>query len=259
VGWFAMRHGAMSLFGPNQEPVPARGQWFVTTHWSVVVAAGRPDSPQVIEALEKLCRTYWYPLYAYVRRRGKNAHDAEDLTQAFFERLLEKNYIADARRERGRFRCFLLSAFNHFLADEWGRTHAAKRGGDATFVSLDAQDAEERYKLEPADETDAEKLFHRRWALTLLETVVGQLRAELAAAGKGQQFDVLQGFLMGDKPGVSYGEAAARLNMSEGAARVAVHRLRQRCRQLFRDQIAHTVSGPAEVEDEIRHMFAVLS
>ena len=236
-----------------------RQEWFATTHWSVVLAAGETASPQAAQALEKLCRAYWYPLYAYLRRRGYGEQDAQDLTQGFFARLLERNDLEAVGRQKGKFRSFLLAALNHFLSDEWDRERAQKRGGGQTFISLDDQTAEERYRLEPADELNPEKIYERRWALTLLEQVLRQLEAEFAATGKRQLFEQLKVFLLEDKGVGSYADTAARLEMTEGALRVAVHRLRQRYGELFRDEIAHTVARPEEIEEEVRHLLSVLS
>ena len=232
---------------------------FRTTHWSVVLAARDQGSPQTAAALEKLCRAYWYPLYAYVRRRGYGEQDAQDLTQGFFARLVEKNYLQAVGQQKGKFRSFLLAALNHFVSDEWDRARAEKRGGRQTFISLDDHTAEERYRQEPADELNPEKIYERRWALTLLDQVLGQLEAEFAATGKRQLFEQLKVFLLEDKGVGSYAETAARLEMTEGALRVAVHRLRQRYGELFRDEIAHTVARPEEIEEEVRHLLRVLS
>ena len=248
----------MSSDDQSPKKAPERDQWFATTRWSVVLAAGAHDSPQAAEALEQLCRTYWYPLYAYVRRRGHEPEDAKDLTQAFFARLLEKHYLADVDPRRGKFRSFLLASLNHFLADEWGRAQAQKRGGGHTIISLDDASTEDRFRLEPVDELDAEKIFERRWTLTVLEQTTTRLRAEFVSADKVRQFEQLQEFLLGDK-GSSYADAAAHLQMSEGAVRVAVHRMRLRFRELFREEIAHTVATEGEIEEEIQHMFAVLA
>ncbi|MEK7675189.1 MAG: sigma-70 family RNA polymerase sigma factor [Verrucomicrobiota bacterium] len=232
---------------------------FATTHWSVVLAAQAAHTPQAAKALEKLCRTYWYPLYAYVRREGSSALDAQDLTQEFFARLLEKNYLGQVAREKGKFRSFLLAALRHFLADQRDRARAVKRGGGADCISLDAQTAEERYRLEPADELNPEKIYERRWAMTLLDQVLRHLEAEFAATGKRPLFEHLKVFLLDEKGVGSYAETAARLEMTEGALRVAVHRLRQRYGELFRNEIAHTVARPDEIEEEVRHLLRVLS
>jgi RNA polymerase sigma-70 factor (ECF subfamily) len=239
---------------------PLRTQsYFATTHWSVVLNAGQAASPQAITALEQLCRTYWYPLYAFVRRKGHSPHDAQDLTQAFFARLLEKNYLAQADRERGRFRTFLLAALTHFLADEWDKAQRLKRGGGREIVSFDAVSAEERYQMEPLEHLDAAKLYERRWVTTLFEKVLARLEQEFRDSGKGKLFDQLKGSLLAEQAGPSYGELSAPLGLTEDAVKQAVHRMRRRYRELFREEIAQTVAGPREVEDELRHIFAVLS
>lgn len=217
------------------------------------------DSPQSHQALETLCRNYWYPLYAYVRRQGHSAHDAQDLTQAFFARLLEKNYLADVQREKGRFRSFLLASLKHFLANEWDREQALKRGGGRRLIALDEDSAESRYKLEPKDEASADKIYERRWALTLLDQVLAKLRGEFEKDGKLNQFETLKQYLSAGRTSVSYAQAAHKLGMNEGAIKVAVHRLRKRYRELLRAEIAQTVATASEIEAEIRYLFAALS
>jgi RNA polymerase sigma-70 factor (ECF subfamily) len=224
----------------------------------VVLAAGQLDAPKAGEALEKLCRTYWYPLYAYVRREGFGAADAQDLVQEFFARLLAKNYLAQVGPQKGKFRSFLLAALRHFLSDHRDRAKAAKRGGGAEVLSLDAREAEERYRLEPVDRMDAQKIFERRWAMTLLEQALSRLRDESVVAGKAERFDRLRDFVAGDSD-VSCREAAAQLGQSESAVKSAVHRLRQRYRELVREEIAQTVADPAEIEAEIRYLITVMS
>jgi RNA polymerase sigma factor (sigma-70 family) len=236
----------------------AGAECFATTHWSVVLTAQDRDSTRAEAALAWLCRTYWYPLYAYVRRQGHSPEDAQDLTQEFFARLLAKNYLGDVDRGKGRFRSFLLAALKHFLANEWDRAQAAKRGGGQRPISLDDTDAEARYRAEPADTLSADKIFERRWALTLLEKVLERLRHEYALAGKAELYEELKECLTGCKASARYAELGTRLGLSEGAVKVAVHRLRQRYRALLRQEIAQTVSSPAEIEDEIRHIIAVL-
>jgi RNA polymerase sigma-70 factor (ECF subfamily) len=232
---------------------------FVTTHWSLVLAAGRTDTTRAQDALAKLCQTYWYPLYAYVRRRGFSPHDAEDLTQGFFAQLLHGNHLEKAQRERGRFRGFLLASLNHFISDEWDRMRAKKRGGGQAPISLNAEAAESRYRLEPPDTLTAERTYERRWALTLLDTVLQALEREHELAGKRAPFDELRFCLTGERSKLPYAELAVRLGMSEAAVKVAVYRLRQRYRELLRAEIANTVSSPEEVEDELQHLFAVLA
>jgi RNA polymerase sigma factor (sigma-70 family) len=232
---------------------------FVTTRWSVVVAAQCRDSPGAAQALEHLCQAYWYPLYAHVRRAGHSPADAEDLTQAFFARLLAKDWLAVAERERGRFRSFLLGALKHFLANEWDKARAQKRGGHLQIVSLDAPAGEDRLQHEAVAAGSPDREFDRRWVLALLDTVLGRLADEYRAAGKATQFERLKPALGGDRSEVDYALLSQELAMSEGAARVAVHRLRQRYRELLRDEIAQTVATADEVETELRHLFAALS
>jgi RNA polymerase sigma-70 factor (ECF subfamily) len=233
-------------------------EYFATTHWSVVLTAQRNDSTRAHAALSHLCRAYWYPLYAFVRRQGYSAHDAQDLTQEFFTRLLAKNYLAVVARERGKFRSFLLGSLKHFLANEWNRAQAAKRGGGREIISLDETDAEGRYALEPADDSTAEKIFERRWATTLLDQVVARLRDEYVRAEKTELYETLKNCLTVESRTVPYAELAARLSTTEGAIKVAVHRLRARYREALRDEIAQTVSSAEEVEEELRHLFAGL-
>ena len=232
-----------------------QGTLFATTRWSVVLTAGA-GSAAAGDALGTLCRAYWYPLYAFVRRKGNSPHDAQDLTQAFFARLLERGWLNQAVPERGRFRTFLLAAMDHFLINEWQAARAQKRGGGATPVSLD-DDGEARYLREPADAMTAEKVFDRRWALTLLDRVLARLGAEMTALGKAAQFEALKFCLGGEKR--AYAEVARILGMSEGAVKVAVHRLRERYRALIRAEIAETVASPAEIDAEMRDLFAALS
>jgi DNA-directed RNA polymerase specialized sigma24 family protein len=233
----------------------ARGDVFATTHWTAVLAAGRRSTPQANVALEELCRTYWFPLYAYVRRRGHAREDAQDLTQAFFARFLEKNYLEGLSGERGKFRAFLLASLNHFLANEWDRARRQKRGGGLAALSLDWQDADTRYQIDPADNLSPDKLYDRVWAVTLLERVLARLRAESNADGKALAFEKLKPFLTAGKAAIPYAEAATALGVSEAAARVAVHRLRRRYRELLRDEIGQTLSDPAQVEEEMRSLF----
>ena len=232
---------------------------FTTTHWSVVLAARDNTSAQAGAALAELCRTYWYPLYAFVRRKGHSQHDAQDSTQAFFARLLEKNYVAQADRGRGRFRSFLLTAFTHFLADEWDKARRVKRGGGREMISFDAVSAEQRYRLEPIDPLDPAKLYERRWVTTLFDKVLVRLEEEFRDAGKSERFDALKSSLLAEPDGPSYADLGTQLGLSESVVKQAVHRMRRRYRELFRGEIAQTVSGPDELEDELKHIFAVLS
>jgi RNA polymerase sigma-70 factor (ECF subfamily) len=225
----------------------------------VVLAAGGGDEARAHAALARLCQTYWYPLYAFVRRRGYGPEDAQDLTQGFFAHLLERHGLARANPGRGRFRSFLLASLRHFLANERERATARKRGGGRTLVPWDAASAETRYGLEPADPVTPETVFERNWALALLEQVLKRLEKEQAAAGKAVQFNHLRDFLMGDLEAPSYAELASVLGTGADALRATVHRLRLRFRALLREEVAHTLHTPVEVEEEIRHLFAVLS
>ena len=222
------------------------------------MAAGDTKSPQAKEALEKLCRAYWHPLYAYVRRKGYNPDAAQDLTQEFFSRLLARNYLSVADRNKGKFRSFLLGSLEHFLAREWTKAHAQKRGGGQPLFSLDEMDAENRYLREPIHELTAEKIFDRRWATTLLDQAMARLREECLATHKGDLFERVEGFLSGEKGEASYADVGAALNMSEGAIKVAVHRLRQRYGELVRAEIAQTVTDPKQADEELHYLFAVL-
>jgi RNA polymerase sigma-70 factor (ECF subfamily) len=242
----------------DEEPQPGRDGDFCTTHWSVVLAAGRNDTTHARAALEKLCQSYWYPLYVFVRRSGHSPHDAEDLVQSFFTLCIEKNYLGGADQSKGRFRSFLLIALKRFLANEWDKARTLKRGGGASAISLDALTAEQRYALEPVERLSADRLFERRWALTLLDKVLVRLREEQAVAGQLEAFEVLKDSLTGSGS-APYAELAERLGKSEGAVKVAVHRLRQRYRELLETEIANTVASPEEVAEERRYLLSVLT
>lgn len=248
----------MASLQPAERPPRTGGNIFATTHWSVVLAAGRGSSPESADALERLCRAYWYPLYAYVRRRGFNPHDAQDLTQEFFARFVERNYLTGVDREKGKFRSFLLASMNHFLANERDKANAQKRGGRQTFISWDNESAEKRYREEPLGATSPESIFEQRWALAVLNQALGRLRDEFRAADKADQFELLKVFLEGETQPGDYTGLAAQLEMTAGAAAVAVHRLRLRYRELVRSEIAETVACRADVEDEMRHLFKVI-
>lgn len=235
------------------QPGPAQ---FPPTLWSIVLKAGGQRSAEAEQALAQLCGTYWYPIYAYLRRRGKTTHDAQDLTQGFFYHLLNKDALARVRPDKGKFRSFLLTSLQHYLIDEWQRSQASKRGGGMNIVSLDAEMAEHRYASEPADPVDADLLFEHRWAITLLEEALRRLEDE--QKGQRGRFEKLQMFLTGEPQGVSYAEIAAGLGMSEGAVKVAVLRLRQRYRALLRDEIAKTVADESQVDEEMRHLLTIL-
>jgi RNA polymerase sigma-70 factor (ECF subfamily) len=227
------------------------------TRWTVVLAAARQDdAAPAMRALTELCQTYWPPLYAYIRRQGRDAHEAEDLTQEFFARLLAKNYLADADPGKGKFRSFLLASLKHFLANERDRAGAQKRGGGRTILALDGLSDAERNQIEPLDALSPDKAFDRQWAHTLLDHALKRLRAEYAAAGREPFFDALKQFLTGDAPAQSHAAIGAQCAMSEGAVKVAVHRLRRRYRELLREEVAQTVADPAQIEPEIRDLFA---
>ncbi len=230
---------------------------FLTTRWSMVLTARDKVSPGAAGALESLCQAYWYPLYVFVRRQGHPAHDAQDLTQEFFARLLEKDYLQSAARDKGRFRTFLVVAMKRFLCNEWDRLRTQKRGGALLHVSLDAGLAESRYRDEAA-EMPADQVFERRWALTLLEQAMARLRADYEESGRQAEFGHLKQHLTAARGEVSYRDIATELQMTEGAARVALHRLRKRFRAIFREEIAGTVSSPGEVDEEMRYVVSVL-
>ncbi len=232
---------------------PAR---FATTHWSVVLAAGDPEAPGSRAALAALCAAYWYPLYAHVRRQGHPADRAQDLTQEFFARLLEKDFLKGVDRGRGRFRSFLLACLRHFLSNEYDREAAQKRGGGRTLLPIDPEAAEARYRRESAAAGSPEKLFERRWAVALLDQALARLRQEFTEGGRGPLFDALKVFLTGDRPPTTHEQVATRLGMTAEAVKVAAHRLRRRYRELLREEIARTVDDPADVDGEIRDLFA---
>lgn len=237
---------------------PASHRTFATTQWSVVIAAGRESSPDSREALAALCWTYWAPLYAYVRRRVPDVNEAQDLTQAFFAELLEKNYVGQADQQRGQFRGFLLTAFQHFLSKEWEKARAQKRGGGKVAIPLDFRSVDSSFRIEPTGGLTAEQLYDREWAIALLGKIMERLEAEFQQAGKAEQFQELKAFLIGDRSVRTYAEAAKRLQLSEEAARKAASRMRRRYRELLRDEIAETVSGPEAVDNEIRKLFSSL-
>ena len=240
---------------------PARGAGsaqFTTTHWSVVLEAARPESAGSVEAFARLYRDYWYPLYAYIRRRGRSPHEAEDLTQGFFVTLLERERLRGLERGGGRFRSFLLKALQNFLANEWDRACARKRGGGCPVVPLDDVDAESRFLADPAT-VAPEASFDRDWAFAVLDPVMQNLEAELRAAGKQRLLHQLRPHLQGDRNGRPYAEIAADLGMSEGAVKVTVHRLRQRYGELLRAELARTVGNDAEIADELHHLIKIVS
>ena len=223
-----------------------------------MLAAGHTKSPESSEALEKLCQTYWYPLYAYIRRKGYTADDAQDLTQEFFARLLARNYLSVADRNKGKFRSFLLGSLEHFLAREWTKAHAQKRGGGHSHFSLNELDAENRYLLEPSHDLTAKKMFDWRWAVTVLDQAMAQLRHECMSNNKGDLLSKVECLLSGEKGEASYAQVAAELNMGEGAIKMAVLRLRRRYGELIRAEIAQTVTTPEEADEELQFLFSVL-
>lgn len=240
---------------PSNPSCTAPGDIFATTHWTVVLAAGRGADPRARAALEELCRTYWFPLYAFIRRQGRTREDAEDLTQAFFARFLKENYLTSLDSERGKFRAFLLTALKHFLANEWDKSQRQKRGGGAPHLSLDWQTADRQFQVAAANELNPDRAFDREWAMALLARVIDRLRAECVSEGKEILFSQLKAFLTADEGEASYVDAARNLGMTETAVRVAVHRLRKRYRQLLRDEISQTLADPRQVDEELAALF----
>ncbi len=234
------------------------GGAFATTLWSVVAAAGQASDSAAQPALEQLCRSYWYPLYAHVRRRGYSREDAEDLTQAFFARLLTHQSLSVADPSRGRFRCFLLAGLNHFLANEWDKARAEKRGGGGSHLSFDTATGEQLYDREVSRELNAEELYERAWALQFLDQVRARLRHTYAEAGKADRFEALERFLPGEESPPSYARAAAQLGVPEGTLKAEVHRLKRQYGDLLREEVAHTVACPDEIDDELRYLIQVL-
>lgn len=232
---------------------------FATTSWTQVLAAREAPSSESRQAFEGLCSAYWYPLYAFVRRQGHGPEESRDLTQGYFAQLLEKGYLEDFDPSLGRFRVFLKASVKNYLSKERDKARAWKRGGQARIISLDSNEVEGRYRYEPVDRLTPEEIFERRWALTILERVLGRLRLELEEADHGQEFEKLKGYLTGGESKVPYREVAAELGTTEAAVRTSVHRLRQRFGKLLRQEIAETVSSPNEVDDEMRHLLQVLA
>ncbi|HUR46122.1 MAG TPA: sigma-70 family RNA polymerase sigma factor [Candidatus Saccharimonadales bacterium] len=231
---------------------------FVTTHWSIVLSAKAGLPGEADEALEQLCKTYWWPLYTFVRRRGYGAHDAQDLTQEFFARLLAKDFLRAVERSKGRFRSFLLASLEHFVANEWRNAHTHKRGGEFTFVSTDG-DPEQQYLRLSGSSLSPLELFDQQWAMTLLNEAILRLQKEFVAAGKKALFESTKIYLTGEKQTAPYAELAAKLNMTEGALKMAVSRMRQRYGELLLEGIARTVNDPKDIEDELHALFAVFS
>ncbi|MBI4663197.1 MAG: sigma-70 family RNA polymerase sigma factor [Verrucomicrobia bacterium] len=247
----------------SSEPPPSSTQskplLFATTHWSVVLAVGQTDSPGSAQALERLCSTYWYPLYAYVRRRGYSQEDALDLTQSFFAHLLKRDALKQVSSEKGKFRSFLLASLNYFLADVRDRSLAQKRGGGLEVISFDAQEAEERYRLEPVDSRSSDRIFERRWALTMLDQVLSRLEQEFVAAGKAGHFQKLRGFLVEGAGSNTYAKATCELGLTKDAVKKAVQRMRRRYSELFREEVTNTVANSAEADEELRYLCAIMT
>ena len=245
---------------PDSTPGPATGYGaqFAATSWTNVLAAQRGGSPEASVALEKLCVAYWYPLYAYLRRKGFDPHKAQDLNQEFFYRLIKENYLGAVDRRRGKFRSFLLAALNHFVSNQRDHERAAKRGGGQTLISLDAEEAEDRFKLEPASTLSPEKIFERNWFMTLFAEALRRLREEQVASGKGAVFEQLKQFVTDDAAAGDYNAAAERVNMTPNAVAVTVHRWRERYKKLVHEEVVRTVADPSEIEDELHRFFAVL-
>ena len=250
-------HYTMRRDGDDQQT--PRGQEFLTTHWSIVLAAGLGGSPSAAAAMEQLCCSYWFPIYAHVRRCGWAAPDAQDLTQEFFSMLVERDDLARVGREKGRFRSFLLASVGHFMANQRKKAGRLKRGGGKIIISINSASAEERYGREPSHDSTPEKLFERTWAITLLGQVMDELREEARRANKLSLFESLKVFLTGEDDGPTYAKVGSQHDMTEAAVKMAVSRLRRRYRDILRTQIARTVATADEIDEEIRHLFIALS
>ncbi|MFC1763448.1 RNA polymerase sigma factor [Planctomycetota bacterium] len=246
-------------FHKSNDSGSSGGGHFATTHWSIILAAGSPESSRYSEALEVLCQTYWFPLYAYLRRRGYDTHLAEDYTQAFFAQMLEKQYLRNVKPAPGRFRSFLLTALKRFIADQHDRTQAVKRGGGRKLLSLDIDAAESRYGLEPVSKLSPEKVFEKSWALTVLEKAMLRIETEFTDSDKQGLFDRLSVYLAGKTDAIAYRDVAIELDMTEDAVKSAVYRLRKRYREILRDEIAQTVSSSDQIDEEIRGLFTALA
>ncbi len=246
------------MSAPGSNPTSGGARWFATTHWSVVLAAKQGESSEAADALEKLCRAYWPPLYAYIRRDGHDATAAQDLTQDFFARLLAKDYLQRAHRQKGKFRSFLLAYLKNFLSEQRRRAGAQKRGGGCAFISLNEPGGEEGYLLERVDDLTPDQVFERRWAQAILQTALNRLREEYAARGQTALFERLQDYQPREPGGRSYVQLGEELGMTESAVKSAVQRMRQRHRELLREEVAQTVTRPEEIDEELRHFRAVL-
>jgi RNA polymerase sigma-70 factor (ECF subfamily) len=240
------------------DPAVGGAQWFATTHWSVVLAAKQSDSAQAAAALEKLCRAYWRPLYAYIRRDGHDATEAQDLTQEFFARLLARDYLQHLRHQEGKFRSFLLAYLKNFLSEQRRKVGAQKRGGACVFVSLDEPASEDGYLLEPVDDLSPDQVFERRWAQAVMQRSLDRLRREYTARGQTALFETLQDYQPREPGGRSYAQLGEEFAMTEAAIKSSVQRMRQRHRELLREEIAQTVARPEEIEEELRHFRAVM-
>ncbi len=247
-----------NMSSPALDPAAGNAQWFATTHWSVVLAAKQNDSSQSAAALEKLCRAYWRPLYAYIRRDGHDVTEAQDLTQDFFARLLARDYLQHLRHQEGKFRSFLLAYLKNFLCEQRRKVGAQKRGGGCAFISLNGPEGEDGYLLEPVDELTPDQVFERRWAQAVMQTALDRLREEYAARGQSKLFETLQDYQPREQGGRSYAQLGEQFAMSEAAVKSSVQRMRQRHRELLREGIAHTVTRPEEIEEELRHFRALL-
>ena len=243
----------------NNKGIPDSSYKFTATHWSIVLDLGQGDAPEFAAAFERLCRAYWYPLYAHIRQRGRSPEDAQDLTQSFFLHLLVRKPFTDLNPGKGRFRSFLLAALNLFLADQRDHQRALKRGGGREIVSIDAREAEARYGSEPVDGRSPDRLFEHRWALALLDQVLVRLEQDYAGTGRAELFRHLKPFLVEGALTRTWGEVAGELGLTEDAVKKAAQRLRHRYGRLFRDEIAHTLADPAEVEDELRYLREVMT
>lgn len=239
-------------------PLHDKGEWFASTHWSVVLAARDREMPEASAALEQLCRTYWWPLYAFIRRHGHEEAEAKDLTQEFFLRLIERHYLQHLKHQRGRFRSFMLTLLKNFLLEQRGKAQAQKRGGGKTFISFEQHDGDGAYLNEPVDNLSPDQVFERRWAQAVFQTALNRLRDEYNESGRGLFFDLMKDFQPREPGSPSYVEIGARFGMTEAAVKSAVQRMRQRHREILREEIARTVGSPQEIDEEIRHLREVL-
>lgn len=248
----------MSASDPKNSPAEQPRQ-FTTTRWSVILTALGDDFEQAERALAELCRVYWYPLYAYARRQGANEHDAQDLTQSFFESIIRRNDLNKGSPDKGRFRAWPLNCMKHFLLNEWKKAKRIRRGGEYHFVSLNADEAEDRYRKEPADNMSADRIYERRWALTVIENALDRLESEYAANGRESLYALIKGALTGGEEKTKYATTGEQAGLSEGGVKTAVHRMRKRYRELIRATVLETVSSASEADEELRHLMSVLN